>query len=562
MSRRGDGRVRRSQMITTWGPGALIDLPRQAGIVGGLEGWPSTTDLSEIVDARLSSKLELMTGVSAPKLYAPPAASTNPADPVRGVDVWRFPEWMVVQEKTDADARERSRRLVRRKALDEGGRFDGRPVVPTRFVVACSRGHVADIDWFRFVHGPGDICKRQLWLDERGTGGDLVDLVVRCECRKSRRMVDAAELALKAFGTCSGSRPWLGRHAGEDCNLPGRLLVRTAANAYFPQVLSALSLPEQKDPVDGVVAELIGYLSGVKEAAQLAFVRGMPALGGKLAPFGDEELLAAIERAGAPAGPEPPVKQVELEALVAAPEGFGDDVPIDPDFHARRLPDRHWRRSALSEPLAGVVQLHRLREVLTLTGFTRFEAVVPDTNGEYETDVERASLALEPQWFPAVENRGEGLFLQLDAEAVARWLDRPGVAQRVGELVGGHQAWAADRGSPRSFPGGPYISCTRWPTCSSSRWRCAAGTRPAQFASGSSPTRARGASACCSTPPVPMPRARSAASSSRRAISSPIWRPRCAPVASAPTTPCARSTRQGRGWKAGNCTGPPVTDAR
>ena len=34
---------------------------------------------------------------------------------------------------------------------------------------------------------------------------------------------------------------------------------------------------------------------------------------------------------------ERPVKQVELEALLRAPEGFGDDVPIDPDFHARRL---------------------------------------------------------------------------------------------------------------------------------------------------------------------------------------------------------------------------------
>ncbi len=34
--------------------------------------------------------------------------------------------------------------------------------------------------------------------------------------------------------------------------------------------------------------------------------------------------------------------------------------------------------------------LHRLREVLALTGFTRFEAVTPDINGEYETDVERA----------------------------------------------------------------------------------------------------------------------------------------------------------------------------
>jgi hypothetical protein len=93
------------------------------------------------------------------------------------------------------------------------------------------------------------------------------------------------------------------------------------------------------------------------------------------------------------------VKQVELEALLAAPEGFGDDVPIDPNFHARRLPARAWRQSRRSDGVEAVIQVHRLREVLALVGFTRFEAVTPDINGEYETDVERAQIALEPSGF-------------------------------------------------------------------------------------------------------------------------------------------------------------------
>ena len=40
MSPRAHGQIRRSQAITTWGPGALIDLPSSSGIVGGLETWP------------------------------------------------------------------------------------------------------------------------------------------------------------------------------------------------------------------------------------------------------------------------------------------------------------------------------------------------------------------------------------------------------------------------------------------------------------------------------------------------------------------------------------------
>jgi hypothetical protein len=99
----------------------------------------------------------------------------------------------------------------------------------------------------------------------------------------------------------------------------------------------------------------------------------------------------------------------------------------------------------------------RLREALALIGFTRFEAVTPDIHGEYESDVERAEISIEPQWFPAVENRGEGIFVQLRESAVKEWLGRSSVVERIDGLVTGHQLWAADRKARRSFPGGPYV---------------------------------------------------------------------------------------------------------
>ncbi len=45
---------------------------------------------------------------------------------------------------------------------------------------------------------PGD---EQLWLDEQGTGGDLGDLTVRCECGKKRGLHEAAEFeSFEEFG--------------------------------------------------------------------------------------------------------------------------------------------------------------------------------------------------------------------------------------------------------------------------------------------------------------------------------------------------------------------------
>jgi hypothetical protein len=459
MSRRAHGQVRRGQVITTYGPGALIDLPRHSAIVGGLDTWPKPGDLVEIREPRLARKLAAMTDVEAPRLYAPPADEAALGETPPFIGAWRFPEWFVVQEPSGGEGRERSRRLVHRKALDDRNRFEDRPVVATRFVRACPKGHVDDLDWHQFVHGDASECARgrQQWLDERGTGGDLADQFVRCECGKSRSLYEATLIEERALGTCRGKRPWLGRDSAEDCNLPSRLLIRTASNAYFPQVVSVLSLPDRGSAVEAVVRDLWDDVQIVESAAELAFTKRKPRVAERLAPFHDEEVLSAIRDVRRGGREERPVKQVELEALLAAPEGYGDDVPIDPDFHARRLPESAWRRSDRHRGVEAVVQLHRLREVLALVGFTRFEAVTPDIDGEYDTDVERAQIALEPSWFPAVENRGEGVYVQLRAASVGAWLARRAVKDRLDALAEGHERWTADRKSKRAFPGGPYV---------------------------------------------------------------------------------------------------------
>ena len=456
--RRAHGQLRRSQVITTFGPGALIDLPNDSAIVAGLDTWGSESSLQGIDEPRLAAKLRDMTGVSNPRLYAPPPEPEGWQEKQRGIGAWRFPEWFVVQDSgPPARSNVRSRRLVHRTALDNG-RFEKRPVVATRFVRACRRGHVDDIDWFRFVHGPDDPCRRALWLDERGTSGDLAEQIVRCECGKSRRMHEATDLASFPLGDCRGARPWLGRHANEECGEPCRLLIRTASNAWFPQVVSVLSLPDRASEVDEAVEELWNHLQIVQDANGLGFLKAHPEVANRLASFSDEEVLEAIAvRRSGGTDAERPIKHVELDALLAVPEGYGDDVPIDPDFHARRLPESVWRRSARLDAVESVIQVHRLREVLALAGFTRLEPVMPNVDGEYESDVERAEIALEPAWFPAVENRGEGVLLVLRSGAVANWLDRDEVKQRLDELNAGHMAWARDRNSKRPFPGGPYV---------------------------------------------------------------------------------------------------------
>jgi len=75
-----------------------------------------------------------------------------------------------------------------------------------------------------------------------------------------------------------------------------------------------------------------------------------------------------------------------------------------------------------------------------------------------ELGVKRATLAREVTWLPAVENRGEGVFLSFKKDAVETWLARPEVKERGKQLLAGFNCWKEDhKDSTREFFGLPYI---------------------------------------------------------------------------------------------------------
>jgi hypothetical protein len=332
-----------------------------------------------------------------------------------------------------------------------------------RFVRACRKGHIGDIDWYAFVHGGNTACRaqqRQLYFDERGTTGDLSEVWVRCECKAERPMSDAARMQTKALGNCDGARPWLGPFTKEPCGEPNRLLVRTASNSYFPQILSVISLPEQdEDLVQAVNQVWEHYLEYVESIEDLQNERRRkPPVNAALEGFSDEDVFQYIQvrRGGAGAVPAKSVKQAEIETLTACKEEIGTDRP-EGDFFARALPRPAWDKP-WTESVENVVLLHRLREVVAQVGFTRFEASVPDVEGELEMGVQAAPLGREISWLPAVENRGEGVFIQFQESAIEAWLQKPAVTARGRKLRDGFESWKAEHPqSNRDFPGLPYI---------------------------------------------------------------------------------------------------------
>ena len=464
MKKRHHGEIRRSQLVRTFGPGAMVDLPNHSVVVSGLDSWFPASAMPAIVEERLSLKVASVLGHARPvPLKGPPVVSDDERMPATGVPAFQFPEWFVVQVSA------RRRPLVHHDSLDaKSGKYvvEGKkvPAVPVRFVRACVRGHLSDIDWRGFIHKYRGECARPIWMEERGSSGDLADVVVGCDCGEERSMVQATRLGPENLGECNGRRPWLGRHGGETCSGEGgkkqlsRLLVRSASHAYFPQLLSVISLPDRGSVVRDAVAKVWeNFLSLVEEAGELVKERKRPAVKAALEGLTDEEVWAEIQRrrTGGPAKAEK-IKEVELATLLSVKEKLGEDFHGGHDFLARRLPP-----DESAGPMAAierVVLVDRLREVTAQVGFTRFEAQAADIDGELSLDVRSAPLAAEVKWVPAVENRGEGVFLALDPARVAAWLERPGVKERGGQLALGFDRWkAAHRKPAMPFPGLPYV---------------------------------------------------------------------------------------------------------
>lgn len=464
---RPHGQIRQSQLITSFGPGSMVDLPNHSVLIGGLDSWSMGGE--EVVEPRLVEKLKLLFDppLQVLKLYSPPPDNDDPTAPQTGVTAWQFPEWFITQD-VDRDASVgfvRARMLVHRNMLTKG-KFIGddkkkRTVVPVRFVRACRNGHIGDIDWYSFVHGGNTECRRQLWIEERGTSGDLAEVYVRCECGNAERSMALAIESPESMLRCDGKRPWLGAYANEKCGEPNRLLIRTASNAYFTQLMSVISLPDRNVELREAVELVWDFIGEVADVGELKYERKKAKVHTVLGDYSDEEVFAEIKmRRGQSAGQPKTIKQAEMETLMASKDELGDDKP-DGNFFARTLPKKVWDKPWM-QSIERIVLVHRLREVMAQVGFTRFEAVSPDIDGELEMGVRRASLAREITWLPAVENRGEGIFIQFKKQAVEDWASRPEVMAHGMRLLRGYEAWKAERsGASKKFveEGGllPYV---------------------------------------------------------------------------------------------------------
>ncbi|MRG96409.1 DUF1998 domain-containing protein [Polyangium spumosum] len=460
--KRPEGTIRHSQIITTYGPGALVDFVDDAAIVAGLSWWAKG---EQITEDRLLAMLSKEPDFRNVKLHAPPASGRELESPDRKwIKAFRFPEWFICQNEhcwEDGGLAPRKdgakpRRLLRINQLDgtghkcKGGKGKASKVQPVRFTRACPAGHLDDIAWIDLAHlrrKEADPCRRPiLWIDEAAASGDLDDVRLSCTgCGATIRMSYATRRMVEdhpPLGYCDGRRPWLGTDEKVECKAPMRFLLRSASHAYFSVPASVIHIPDRDAAMREKVTSVHDTIKGADDADDVRFFRKkVEAVRVALEGMSDDAVFAEIlRRREGQTVARKKIKQAELEVLLA-----GDESQNNERFALKNVPLPKHRKGILSR-IGKVVLLPRLTEVRALCGFTRFEQRTTDIDGELDIGAEVARLDEPVTWLPAVENPGEGFFFSLDESALLAWLrDKPGVEARDRLIKAGFKAWQEQR---------------------------------------------------------------------------------------------------------------------
>lgn len=458
---RPDGELRQSQMITTYGPGALVDLVADAILIPGLEHWYYEREKDcGIEHSRLAQNLRqrgLKLHAVTP-FRAPPVNASDEPHRGCGVRAVEFPSWFVCPQRGCSEL------LHKRDTDDRSGRRVHRcsrakkdsKLVPVRFVMACKNGHLDDFPWSWFVHKDkqGKCEAPELRLIDSGSG-DLSDVLVVCDgCQEEKSMAKAR--GEKALPKCRGKRPWLGTGVGDDnvreeCEEDQRLLLRTASNNYFSLVESALAIPQHSDLKDDVRAFFdvheVKSLRKIDSLARLEATRDlMPVISDDAPPcikkLSAAELWEALKtyRTERDADVESgPVREAEYATMLAA----GEEQPGSE--YIEKQDDYYAERPAagtcpLPEGITDLVLCKRLREVRVLMGFTRLESKSQNIYGEFNLGSEMAEVSAASDWLPASEIRGEGMLIELDQARLEAWEQREAVQAREAELKQGFLA--------------------------------------------------------------------------------------------------------------------------
>ncbi|MEY9770467.1 hypothetical protein ABIA14_002744 [Sinorhizobium fredii] len=452
------GNIRRSQVLSGNGPGAIIDFRGEGGaplsvVAAGLEAWDLLSGKPGLLNEQriFHEPLQARLGVKGFRL--PPVGKERVGNGERDrlLPAYRFPGWHVcpkceLLQRTRYWGAETGRQelFCSNCSTGRGKRAKKVHVVPVRFVVTCRDGHLQDFPWMSWPrHSEG--CSRKKALKLRGDGSGLKGLKVHCtECLTERDLDGALSpgVLAKMKIRCEGRQPWL-KNDGCDCTNEPVGIQRGASNAYFPVIASALDVPPFGGSFREKLDEFWGDLTELDDPEQLPrFVRQ------RIHPLWHDQSISADQLT---------TKVQALLKMLASDSGdlrinehmmLCSGSPEDEEFREFKITPQAVPHG-MQEFLGNLVSVDRLREVRALRGFTRLSPAEAEDRSAKIAPLSQQKL----NWLPAIEVRGEGIFINFAMERVSGWENKPEVQERAAAAhAAAKRTWEGHNGSERPFP--------------------------------------------------------------------------------------------------------------
>ncbi|MHC1745634.1 MAG: DrmB family protein [Negativicutes bacterium] len=441
--------IRRSQLISPWGVGAIVPFPDDESLmIAGLDMWRYNTTNGFIVkDERLQKRL----GVK--ELRWPPDFRDRETDPQNfnlKIPAVKFPRWHYcpfcgTMQKLSYYTNEaycNAYQWEHGRKCDPKRRYK-KKLIPERFVVICPEGHIDDFPVAEWLHSDSEYTfNPHTCYIRRSTGGTsaaLTSVFYECSCGAKKSVAAATRPgALKKIGyRCKGTKPWLGIEEDKEkpCeNEDIKVVQRGASNVWFADTRSSIHIPTDDETANrriiGILSQYFDSIKSHRKNGEIdrTFIEMLAEGNG----VDTDELYAATLKKldnmdGLPEVTEDisedDYRLAEYKVLI---KSCGSDAL---DFHSKNFPISTYHPS-IHKYFKSISLVPKLRETRAFIGFSRLE---PDSKSIAE---KKNMLRLGTGgWLPAIEVYGEGIFFEFNSDSLKQWAQPQSSAmERISKL--------------------------------------------------------------------------------------------------------------------------------
>lgn len=454
------GSARPSSLLYTYGPGAIMDLPGMSVMPAGLDDWEPIwkrrDGIPTIIEPRLLRVVRMHLGEQVEALrpfpWQPKKGQNTTEGNDLGIPARVFPQWLrctgcdflgplprfsyTNTHPFRPDLAQFSHKNCpgRGKAAGQSTGKRESPAVPAQHLLTCSNGHLDEFPYALWVHRGGSCPSAEspdLKMRDANVGKSVGSTIVCASCAATRGMAEAQGIVgrEKIPQKCRGRHPHL--NAWEPrCAARPALIMMGASNLWFPSLQTIIVMPRTEEENLDVIANRLRAELGVDQisqfGSQLPVIRALAAAKGiDVTSVTDTDLQEVIDSVLAPSESEAQRQQKlatwdPVELLIPEWRYLQKPVLFQQQQNSDGLMVTEMQRGPKLPPvITRVVAVNEMKRVNAMIGFTRLDEM--ERVNDLASRVVKLTLDGRPTWVPATEDRGEGIFLQLDLDAVAAW---------------------------------------------------------------------------------------------------------------------------------------------